>query len=234
MKNKHPLAAKIPSLMLVGLICATGTAVAQTSAFYSDTGSGSIAFAGNPPVTGNLAAIGYDSVQYNHFDGSTSDGGTIGARPFLAPGPGLAKLTSNFTAAGLPATDGFGGALLSVQFFIFAEAITPQPGGDPTETFTIFDGLNGTGTPTNLTLSSTLDPGFFTFTLTAAQFAGGFSIAADNSLATLGLLNMSTEENLAAFQHPGVLATYAAVPEASVSLLAGVVGVAGLLRRRRS
>jgi hypothetical protein len=223
----NPLKRLAITAALIG--SASGLAAAQTMVFYSDdnagTPAGANAAAGYTPA-GNLDSIGYDSSTYNAATGATfADPGTISTRPFI--NAAVPAYFQNYNINGLPTSVG-AETLQSVTLFIYAESVNPDGSNLG---FTIYDALNGAGGTIPLTLSNANEGNFFSFTLTAAQIANGFSIGA-TGLPTNALLNVASEENTSFDLRPGVLATYA-IPEPSAALL-GAVGALVLLRRRRA
>jgi hypothetical protein len=227
-KTSHAPAGKFKRWLVTSLVIGSlsGMASAQTTVFYSDTGSGSNAASGYTS-SGDLDSIGYDSSTYISSTGATAaDTGTISTRPTV--NVALPAYYQNYSAVNLPTSIGTE-TLQSVTLYLYAESVNPD---GSSLSFTIYDSLNGTGNTIPLTLSNTNEGTFFSFTLTAEQFAGGFSIGA-TGLPTNALLNISSEENASVFQTPGLLATYSAIPEPSAILL-GAASALGLLRRRRA
>lgn len=232
MRISHPFIANLFSLVLAGLSLAAGVAGAQTTQtlFFSNPGSNSNAAAGAGASNGTLAQIAFDLSHWNRAGSVLADSGAVSARADVA-GPGLAY-DINVIAPNLSIMAPPGAVLQSVTFYLYALSVNPD--GGPLG-FSVYDGFQGSlGSYIGpLSLSGPADEnGFISFTVSAAQLAGGISITADG-LPANALLNLSSEMDLAnpAFT-PGVSATFA-VPEPASFGLAAFTGLL-LLRRKRA
>lgn len=226
MKTKTSFSLK-PSLLILplSLFTALGAAGAITSIYYT-SGSGA-PIPGGATLGGTLASVGFDAYQTNNEDGNINDGGLVAASL-----NGFGQMFYQNYTAGLPATLGDGSTLNSITIILFAEEVSPIgiPG-----LYNVLDGLGGNGALiTSFSLTRPADNGtWVSLTLTATQFAGGFSIAAADTNTVDVFANFASEENSVAGHTPLIVANYVStVPEPSVALL-GALGALGLLLRRR-